>query len=121
MKAALATLIEFTGEKSHISREQISSLSFSCVTPEVLKNQIESRQLYAKGAADAFSPLKPNGRPIRYVAPVLFFLCVRVRSCACLLAPSADIYDSKYSEGRRDHWFHSEENGLSVAGQLHLT
>jgi len=86
MKAALATLAEFTGDKSYTNNEQISSLSFSCDTPEVLKTKLELRQTFAKGAKGAFSPLRADGRPMR-----------------------------KYSEGRRDHWFHSEENGLSVA------
>lgn len=65
MKNALAVLSELTGDNSFMTREPVSSLSFSCVTPEVQRSQIETRERYAMGARDAFSPLAGNGRPIR--------------------------------------------------------
>ncbi|KAF9779544.1 alpha/beta-hydrolase [Thelephora terrestris] len=86
MRQALGTLAELTGDPTLAEKDSMCSLSFSCVSPEICKIQVKSRESYAKDAAFAFSPLQANGRPIR-----------------------------KYSEGRKDHWFVSESNGLSYA------
>ncbi|KAF9649317.1 alpha/beta-hydrolase [Thelephora ganbajun] len=91
MREALDTLAELTGDPSFSEKDAMCSLNFSCVSPEICKIQVKSRESYAKDAAQAFSPLQPNGRPIR-----------------------------KYSEGRKDHWFVSESNGLSYAGKFLL-
>lgn len=91
-----------------MTKEQVSSLSFSCVTPEVRRSQVETRERYALGARDAFSPLSGNGRPIRFVFHLLKFVVVRLRDA---------LFDRKYSQAKKDHWFHSESNGLSYAGK----
>jgi hypothetical protein len=55
----------------------------------VAKNQLESLKTYGKDQHKAFSPLGPNGRPIR-----------------------------KFSERKEDHWFYGELDGLSYAGPI---
>ena len=65
MREALDTLAVLTGDPSYSGKDGMCSLSFSCVTPEVCKIQAKSRESYAKDAINAFSPLQPNGRPIR--------------------------------------------------------
>ena len=65
MRQALDTLAELTGDHSHSEKDPMSSLSFSCVSPEICKIQVKSRESYARDAVNAFSPLLANGRPIR--------------------------------------------------------
>lgn len=65
MRQALNTLAELTGDPSLAEKDSMCSLSFSCVSPEICRIQVKSRESYAKNAALAFSPLQPNGRPIR--------------------------------------------------------
>ncbi|TRM68532.1 alpha/beta-hydrolase [Schizophyllum amplum] len=87
MRAALERLATLMGDRNIAERDPRSVLSFSCVGPEVLKSQTEMLAHYAIGQEDAFSALGPDGRPIR-----------------------------RMSERKRDHWFHSERDGLSYAG-----
>jgi len=65
MREALDALAELTGDPSFSGKDSMCPLSFSCVSPEIGKIQVKSRESYAKDAAWAFSPLQPNGRPIR--------------------------------------------------------
>lgn len=65
MREALDTLAELTGDSSFSGKDAMCSLNFSCVSPEVCKVQVKSRESYAKDATEAFSPLQSNGRPIR--------------------------------------------------------
>lgn len=65
MRQALSTLADLTGDPSFSEKDPMCSLNFSCVSPEICKIQVKSRESYAKDAALAFSPLQPNGRPIR--------------------------------------------------------
>lgn len=70
MRQALDTLAELTGDLLFSEKDAMCSLSFSCVSPEICRIQVKSRESYAKDAAFAFSPLQSNGRPIRYVLTV---------------------------------------------------
>lgn len=65
MRQALDTLAELTGDLSFSEKDAMCPLNFSCVSPEICKIQVKSRESYAKDAAEAFSPLQSNGRPIR--------------------------------------------------------
>jgi len=56
-----------------------------------VKSQEEVLVLFKKGLHNAFSPVGPEGRPFR-----------------------------RYSDRKTDHWFHSEKNGLSIAGTSFL-
>jgi len=87
MAIALEKLAEFTGDPTIATRDPMSSLSFSCLDPVAIKNQTESLKLYRQGELEAFSPLGPDGRPIR-----------------------------KFSDRKQEHWFQSEKDGLSYAG-----
>jgi len=81
----LQTLSEIVGDSSIAHRNPRSSLSFSCVTPEVAKSQLESLRFYSKDIDKTYCPLGRDGRPIR-----------------------------KYSERKlAHHWFHGDNRGIS--------
>jgi hypothetical protein len=86
MKTALSRLAGIAGDASIALRDSGSSLSFSCVTPEVQKNQLKSLRFYAKDLHKTFSPLDVHGRPQR-----------------------------KFSDRQKEHWFYGERDGLSHA------
>ena len=65
MRDGLARLAEFRSDKSILDRDPCSPLSFSCAPPDVVKRQDECIVTYSKGMRHAFSPLGPDGRPIR--------------------------------------------------------
>lgn len=90
MSSALAKLAELMDDPTIASRDPTSSLSFCCLDPDVIKSQTESILAYRKGEQEAFSPLGPNGRPIR-----------------------------NYHDRKQEHWFSSERDGLSYAGSSH--
>ncbi|KIJ70401.1 hypothetical protein HYDPIDRAFT_164452 [Hydnomerulius pinastri MD-312] len=83
-KMALRTLSELVGDPSIAHRSPKSLLSFSCVTPEVAKSQLENLKFYAKDIDKTYCPLGSDGRPIR-----------------------------KYSERKDSHWFHGDHRGIS--------
>lgn len=87
MAVALAQLAELMDDPSIAGRDPMSSLSFCCLDPDVIKSQTEAIMAFRIGEEEAFSPLGPNGRPIR-----------------------------KYSDKKQEHWFSSERDGLSYAG-----
>ncbi|KAJ6627415.1 alpha/beta-hydrolase [Mycena sp. CBHHK59/15] len=87
MKEALATLETLTGDASVRSRDPNSSLSFCCLSDDLIHQQTDSLVAYRKGESLSYSPLAPNGRPIR-----------------------------KYSERPYDDWFESKTEGVSYAG-----
>lgn len=74
MAAALSKLALLTGDPSVALRDPFSSLSFSCLTPDVVQGQSESLTLYRKGEWAAFEPCGPNGRPIRRLWKFLLYL-----------------------------------------------
>lgn len=65
MKQALQKLAEIMGDPKIAERNPLSSLSFSCLAPEVVKSQSDSLAFYRKGLDRAYLPLGPDGRPIR--------------------------------------------------------
>ena len=74
MREALDTLADLTGDSSFSGKDGMCSLNFSCVSPEICKTQVKTRESYAKDAARAFSPLRSNGRPIRWVKTPLVLI-----------------------------------------------
>ncbi|KAJ8086110.1 hypothetical protein AAF712_008282 [Marasmius tenuissimus] len=90
MTMALERLAELMGDSS-ISSRPPCSLSFSCLSHEVVRGQTESLDLYKKGESEAFDPTGPDGRPIR-----------------------------KYSEKKDEHWFYGERDGISYAKGKYL-
>lgn len=65
MRAALSTLADIAQDPSIANRDPLSSMSFSCLSPEIVKNQAESLKQYRKGLDTAYSPLGSDGRPLR--------------------------------------------------------
>ncbi|KAH9853880.1 Alpha/Beta hydrolase protein [Lenzites betulinus] len=86
MRMALAQLAEWRENPALAEQDPLSPLSFSCVTEEVRQSQDEIYLLYQEGASTAFSPLAPDGRPLR-----------------------------KYSERKDEHWLESSEDGFSYS------
>ncbi|KAI0676767.1 Alpha/Beta hydrolase protein [Trametes maxima] len=84
MRMALAQLAEWREDASIADQDPLSPLSFSCVTDEVRKSQDELYAIYQDGVQTAFSPLAPDGRPLR-----------------------------KYSERKDEHWLESNADGFS--------
>lgn len=70
---ALQTLSELVGDPSIAHRNPRSLLSFSCVTPEVAKSQLESFKFYAKDIDKTYCPLGRDGRPIRKYETVSYY------------------------------------------------
>ncbi|KAF8640140.1 hypothetical protein AX17_001376 [Amanita inopinata Kibby_2008] len=87
MKTALSRLAVMTRDQTIAKRNPRSSLSFCCLSQDVVLSQTNLLKHYQKGKNQAFSPLGPDGKPIR-----------------------------RYSDRKRDHWFHGGKDGLSVAG-----
>ncbi|KAJ7762816.1 Alpha/Beta hydrolase protein [Mycena maculata] len=87
MRDALGTLESITGDGAFRTRDPLSSLSFCCLSDEVVRQQTDRLTAYRKGQTLAYLPLGPTGRPIR-----------------------------RYSERPHDDWFESKTEGLSYAG-----
>ena len=107
-RMALQTLSELVGDPSIAHRNPRSSLSFSCVTPEVAKSQLESLRFYSKDIDKTYCPLGRDGRPIRKYNKVSF----RPKMTRFLH------YDYRYSERKLSyHWFHGDNRGISHVGK----
>lgn len=65
MKKALSILADIVGDGSIASRDPLSSLSFCCLSPEIVKSQTDTLVQRRKGLNCVFSPLGPEGRPLR--------------------------------------------------------
>lgn len=65
MKRGLTRLAELKGNESIQKRDPYSSLSFSCATDDIIKNQEEMMAKFVDGQQKAFSPLGADGRPTR--------------------------------------------------------
>lgn len=74
MRAALAQLAEWEDDPALADQDPLSPLSFSCVTDEVRKSQDELYAIYQEGMHIAFSPLAPDGRPLRKCVSSPFLL-----------------------------------------------
>lgn len=68
MKKALSTLAGIIGDGSIENRSPLSSLSFCCLPPEVVKDQTDSVNQRRKRLAHAHTLLSPEGRPLRRYA-----------------------------------------------------
>jgi len=68
MAEALKTLSELMGDSNIATRDPMCSLSFSCLSPEVINSQKDAVDFYGKDEWKALSPLGPDGRPIRKCA-----------------------------------------------------
>ncbi|KAJ7162622.1 Alpha/Beta hydrolase protein [Mycena crocata] len=86
MKDALGTLEAITGDSSFRNRDPSSSLSFSCLSDDIVQSQTDGLAGYRKGQTLAYMPLGPTGRPIR-----------------------------RYSERPHNDWFETETEGISYA------
>ncbi|KIP09848.1 hypothetical protein PHLGIDRAFT_34214 [Phlebiopsis gigantea 11061_1 CR5-6] len=65
MAAGLRRLAHLKGDAEIKDRNPCSSLSFSCATDDIVRNQEEMMAKYVEGQQQSFSPLGPDGRPIR--------------------------------------------------------
>jgi hypothetical protein len=65
MTEALETLVALTGCERASPIDPLCSLSFSCLSPDVIKVQSELLEHYKKDCYRAFSPLSASGRPLR--------------------------------------------------------
>ncbi|KAI0347009.1 alpha/beta-hydrolase [Trametopsis cervina] len=65
MGGGLARLAELQDNPNILLRDPCSPLSFSLVPPELEKMQMQLLEEHAKDQRKAFSPLGPDGRPIR--------------------------------------------------------
>lgn len=64
MRKALVKLAEIMGRPEMAANDPLSSLSFSCLSEEGVKRQAELLRVYSTRKSD-FSPLGPDGRPLR--------------------------------------------------------
>ena len=65
MSEALETLVELTGCERESPIDPLCALSFSCLSPDVIRVQSELLENYKKDCYSAFSPLSATGRPLR--------------------------------------------------------
>src|SRR6188768_3922424 len=65
MTAALRKLAELTGNRDTLTQDPLCSLSFSSLSPEATRSQIELLRHYEKDAHLAFSPSYHDDRPMR--------------------------------------------------------
>jgi hypothetical protein len=73
MREALETLVALTGCERGSPIDPLCALSFSCLSPEVIKAQSELLELYKKDCYRAFSPLSASGRPLRKYKVICIF------------------------------------------------
>ncbi|KAF8631234.1 hypothetical protein AX15_002563 [Amanita polypyramis BW_CC] len=89
MKMALLKLAEIAKDTSIAKRNPSCPISFSCLSQRAVQTQIDLLAQYREGRQDAFSPVGPDGKPLRM-----------------------------YSSKQRNHWFYAGKDGLSVAEPL---
>lgn len=65
MTTALQNLARVSSNGSIATRNPLSSLSFSCLPKDIVKAQEELITQYARNRHQAFSPLGPDGKPLR--------------------------------------------------------
>lgn len=68
MTTALQNLAKVSSNESIATRDPLSSLSFSCLPKDIVKTQEELITQYARNRHQAFSPLGPDGKPLRKYA-----------------------------------------------------
>lgn len=65
MREALDKLAEIMGRPEIADSNPLSPISFSCLSEEGVQRQAELLQKYAAEPKTSFSPLGPDGRPLR--------------------------------------------------------
>lgn len=65
MRSALLKLSDLVEDPAIAERDPLSSMSFSCLANDVAKSQLETVNFFGKDQWKAFSPLGPDGRPLR--------------------------------------------------------
>ena len=102
---ALQRLSEIVDNPDIASRDALSPMAFSCVSPAVVRRRA---QIYAQAAAGhrgAFSPLDNHGRPKRkYVALLRSFFWLWM-----FMSP-------RYSERVQEEWFEIDRHWISHSG-----
>lgn len=68
MSKALETLAALTGREGENPSEPLCALSFSCLSPDMIKVQSELLEYYKRDCYRVFSPLTVLGRPLRKCA-----------------------------------------------------
>jgi len=106
-KTALRTLADLVGDPNYAVRDPHSTLSFSCISPEVAQSQLDNLKFYWKDIDKAFCPLGRDGRPMR--KSVAFFFHLLCRRLMWVLP-------IRYSERKQSHWFHGDHHGMSQVG-----
>ena len=81
MAQALVQLSEIVGDRTIATKDPMSSLSFSCTAPDVVKSQDESLRQFRKGEHTAFVPLTRQKRPIRRYVLVKHVNCNTLTHC----------------------------------------
>ena len=79
MQKALSTLAEIMGDSGIASRDPLSSLSFCCLSPEIIQRQTDMLVHYQKKSNSVFRPLGPEGRPIRRC--ITCYCCFQASIC----------------------------------------
>ena len=65
MRVALLKVASIMNDTTLAKRDPLSPISFSCLPQDVVKSQNDLLAQYKKGRDTAFSPLGPDGKPIR--------------------------------------------------------
>lgn len=106
MRMALGNLAEITGDPDMASLDPLCSLSFCCLTPEVVKGQSDLLKHYSNEVRVALNPslIENEGRPLRKYDNHLIHL-----------SPSLIIY-IRYSQRNQEGWSYSEIGTPSVHG-----
>lgn len=97
MAIALQDLADITHHPDVEDRDPLSCLSFSLVTPEVEKMQKDAFTRYHRGQRNAYSPLRPDGRPFREYVVVW----VRRFQVECVLTTLLDTLHDTTTTGLR--------------------
>lgn len=109
MQEALTNLADIVGRPEMTDNDPLSSMSFSCLSEEGIQRQTSILGKYALEKEPTFSPLGPDGRPLRK-----YECAARVHMLLVSLT-----FFARYSEYRSKHWFEDKrEDSTSVMGTL---
>jgi hypothetical protein len=65
MQKALFKLADIMDQPDISTRNPLSSISFSCLNEPAIQRQAEMLREYTEDSENNFSPLGPDGRPLR--------------------------------------------------------
>lgn len=110
MQDALANLADIVGRPGMVDNDPLSSMSFSCLSEEEIQRQTNILRKYVLEKEPVFSPLGPDGRPLRkYDCPARMHMISLTLSFVCV----------RYSGHRSQHWFEDKrDESASVMGKL---